>query len=568
MPQKIGIGRTQMMLFCAEQQIGAENPVRVIDAFVEALDLENVGFTIKGKSKEGSPAYSANILLKLYCYGYLNRIRSSRRLEAESHRNIELWWLLEQQKPSYHTISDFRKDNSKALQKTFQAFVQMCRAWALYGAETIAIDGAKFRAQNSKKNNYNQKKITQHLQYIDHKVEDYLTELDRLDQAETQAQQAAQSNQTPENEEPTNPQDQDPHTHSSPNYQTTEEKLLQSLQNKSTQRQKYRQLQEQLDQALEKDGTRQISTTDPDARALPLKMNIVEVSYNLQTAVDDKHNLIAHYDVLNERDDHALANMAKGAKKALQSTKLKALADKGYHTGSELARCQKSGITTLVSIPKNSASLRKGKYAKEYFTYDQTSDSYTCPAGKTLTSNGNWYKRKSTGIKRKSYQVKVYKTSYHTCRDCPFAEQCAGSSNLKRSKGREIQRSEYDDFIDANRAELESNKALYRRRQAIVEHPFGTLKRGWGYTHTLLKGKERVKGEFGLILTMYNLRRVMSILGISELIKRLKARFFVIFDHFATKNIHTSSQPQLFSSYCEALCSMMSGNLLFLEGRK
>ena len=567
MPQKTGIGRDQMMLFCTEQQISSENRVRVIDAFVDALDLKGLGFVIKGKTKEGSPAYSASMLLKLYCYGYLNRIRSSRRLEAECQRNIELWWLLEQQKPCYHTISDFRKTNAKALQKTFHQFVVMCREWELYGKETIAIDGAKFRAQNSKKNNYNQKKIDQHLAYIDQKVEDYLEALDQYDQCETAQDQVSSKAQAVISLEDSS-SDFHPNSDNSP----AEQKLHTSLQTKSIQRHKYQTLQTQLTAAFEQDGTRQISTTDPDARALPLRMGIVEVSYNVQTAVDSKNKLIAHYEVLNERDDYALADMGIGAKEHLQVKNLNALADKGYHTGSELKRSRRSGIRTYVSTPKNPSSLKKGKYAKEYFIYNKSTDSYTCPAGKVLTTNGQWYKRKSRGIKRKSYQVKVYKTEFATCRDCPNAQACAGPSNLHRSKGREIQRTEYDYYIETNKARVEKNQDLYRSRQAIVEHPpssrgrlFGTIKRGWGYTHTLLKGKEKVKGEFGLILTMYNLRRAMSLLGISELINRLKALFFDFCTFFRPLKPRDRSQPQIFCSYSEALCSVLLGNSLFLK---
>lgn len=261
-------------------------------------------------------------------------------------------------------------------------------------------------------------------------------------------------------------------------------------------------------------------------------MNIVEVSYNVQTAVDAKNKLIAHYDVLNERDDYALADMAIEAKAALELDSLNSLADKGYHTASELKRCSEAGIETYISVPKNSASLKKGKYAKEYFEYDKETDSYTCPAGEKLSSNGNWYNRKGRNNKQKAYKVKVYKTSFHTCRDCPFSEKCAGSSNLKRSKGREIQRTEYDEYVETNRARIDVNKELYRSRQAIVEHPFGTIKRQWGYNHTLLKGKDKVKGEFGLILMLYNLRRAMSIFGVHGLIERLKDRFFRIFRLF------------------------------------
>ena len=520
MPQRQGIGRSQMLFFCTDQQIAADNPVRVIDAFVDALDLDALGFVVKGRQKTGSPAYSAAMLLKLYCYGYFNRIRSSRQFELACQRNLELWWLLEQQKPCYRTISSFRKDNKKALKKTFQALVQMCRSWGLYGAEIVAIDGSKFRAQNSKKNNYNQKKIDRHLEYIDKKTEEYLTALDRLDAVE---EAEAKLLESIDNEADTSEQS----TESAELLQSLLVEKREELQNKLIQkeesREKYENLQSQLNEAFEKDQTRQISTTDPDARALPLKMNIVEVAYNLQTAVDAKHNLIVHYDVTNERDDYALADTAIAARDALEVAILKALADKGYNVGLELKRCAEAGILTYVAIRENAASLKKGNYAKKHFVYSKETDSYTCPANQTLTSNGKWYERKSSGTRSHTYKMKVYKTSFHTCKNCPFAEQCAGANNLKKSKGREIQRTEYDDYIEANRQRITANKELYRRRQAIVEHPYGTIKRGWGYTYTLLRGKENVGGEFGLIATAYNLRRAMSILGVKDLIERLKS---------------------------------------------
>ncbi len=495
MPVISPCSRHQLQFFSLEQFIAQDNEVRVLDAFVDYFDLDALGFVVKGKSREGRPAFAAATLLKLYLYGYLNRVRSSRRLEKAAQTNIELFWLLQEQKPGYKTIADFRKDNNKALKNMFRQFNRFLKGEDLLQGDLVAVDGSKFGAQNSKKNNYNERKVNRHLDYIDRQTEDYLSQLDELDQAEAAEPQAI--------------------------YEVSDK-----LDQLSQRKQKYTNLQEELAQARLA-GETQISTSDPDARALPKKMNIVEVGYNVQSAVESNDYLITNFEVTNKLDTYALSGLAIEAKKVLEKEQIKVLADKGYDTGAELKTCATHQIETYVAPRRKNTSKKHPDYTKDKFIYDVEADHYTCPAGKQLKSNGNWYK-KNDGIHRQSYKVKVYKLPFDQCNGCPFKMDCAGAANLKNSKGRPIERTEYEAWLEANRERVRFHKDRYRKRQQIVEHPFGTIKRQWGYHYSLLKGKEKVGGEFALIFTAYNLRRVMSIFGVLDLIERLKKAFEAI----------------------------------------
>jgi len=495
MPQIEGTNRYQLQMLSLDQLIAEDHLVRVIEAFIDYLPLEQMGFVIKGKSQEGRPAYRADILLKLYLYGYQNRIRSSRRLEMECTRNVELWWLLNQQVPCYKTIANFRKDNPKALKKTFRQFNVLCKDWSLFEGATIAVDGSKFKAQNSKKNNYNAKKIKRHLDYIDSKTAEYFQQLNQIDQQE----------------------------------QTKEDRQV--IKDKwdllNQRRKKYEHLEKVLEK-ISQDGELQISTSDPDARALPLHMGIVDVGYNVQSAVDAANKMIIDYEVTNKKDTYALSHIAGRSKDLLGVDQLDVLADKGYHNGFEIKACAHQHITTYVSPRDTSVKAKHRAYRKDQFTYNPAQDSFVCPEFQVLKSNGNWYK-KNVGKNRKPYRVKVYKLPFHICNACPVKLLCAGKANLNNSKGRTIERSEYEDYIKANKDRVNRNKDYYRRRQAIVEHPFGTIKRNWGFDYTLLKTKEKVTAEFALIFLSYNLRRAMSVLGALEIIRRLKKLFFAFF---------------------------------------
>ena len=482
-----GSNRHQSYFSTLEDQVSADNAVRLIDAFVDKLDLYLLGFTNTVHKSEGRPPYAPGVLLKLYLYGYLNKIRSSRKLEKECSRNIELQWLLQNLKPNYHTIADFRKLHAVPLQNMFRLYVQFLDEAELLGKTTIGIDGSKFKAVNSKKNNYNQKKIDKHRQFIEDKTNKYLQELDELDKQE----QAGDSDELP----------------------IKKEKIAQGLAKLKERTIKYDTLQQQLDDTTDK----QISTNDPDSRSIIIVKNIVEVAYNVQNAVDDKYNLIVHTQATNTNDGKALHNAAIQAKENLQLQKeqsLTVLADKGYHTGAGLQQCQSENMITHVAY-KEQPSVKHiaTEFLSENFDYDKAADSYRCPAGAILTSLGTWHNKKGEASET-SYRFKTYRTD--ACKTCTLKHQC---TKLPR---RIIHRSEYQDAVDINDNNIKKNPHYYKRRQAICEHPFGTIKRHFGFTHTLLKGLEKVNGEMNLIMFCYNFLRTTNILGFDNMLQAIK----------------------------------------------
>lgn len=479
MPLQSKEDRDQLQILSLEDLVEKDSIVRVIDLFCNCLDYDKLGFDIKGKSHEGKPAYEASTLTGIYIYGYLNKIRSCRMLAKACKINVELWWLTGKQTPGYKTIADFRKDNSKAFKNLFNSFTKFCLELDLYGKTTIAIDGSKFRAQNSKKNNYNLKKINQHLEYIAKQKEDYLATLKHNDQ------------------------------------------LDDKIQNLDKRKAKY----EKLKIDLEQSGDSQISTTDPDARALPLHMRIVEVAYNVQSAVDDKHNLIADFDVTNTTDFNSLAPMSIKARERFELKEkeaLTALADKGYYSAKQITECHNHNVTTLVSPKRKGLKSKDTRVSKDKFIYDSKSDSYSCPKKTKLTRQGKTYQR-TDGI-----PFNRYIAHWSDCKKCPWANICVSPGSQKASRGRTINRNIYEDAIDINDAHVNARRSEYKRRQAIVEHPFGTIKRQWGYNFTLMKGIEKVKGEFSIIMLCYNFKRVISILGLHGLKKALTSSIFRI----------------------------------------
>lgn len=496
MPTLTGQNRRQIQLLCLEDLVAVDSYVRVVDAFVDLLDLPALNFIQKGDSHEGNPAYRTADLLKLYLYGYLNRVRSSRRLMRETQVSVEAMWLLRGLRPSYRTIARFRADNPAALRATFRQFNRFLQSENRFDEDTVAVDGSKFRAQNSMKNNYNEKKIDQHLDYIDRQTDQYLQEMDRLDGQEVDAEV----------------------------YHEQSQHLAQKLDQLKTRKDKYDGLKEQLAGA-QANGETQISTTDPDARALPKKMNIVEVGYNVVATAEGQHKLITNFKVTNEHDTHQLADAASEARVVLAKQpdeKLTVLADKGFDTASELQRCADQDIITLVSPKKRHSNTKENRYGKEEFEYDDQADLYTCPQGERLRSNGKYYK-KGKNKKGEPYRFKQYKAAHYICRTCEVCLLCVSEKNLNSSRGRVLERGQYEDAVEANKERVRLNKDRYRKRQEIIEHQFGTIKRGWGYDYTLLKGLEKVSGEFALIFTAYNLRRAITIFGVRGLIERLKA---------------------------------------------
>lgn len=482
-----GNNRHQSYFSTLDAQVSADNAVRLIDAFVDKLDEGQLGFSKPVLKREGRPPYAPGVLLKLYLYGYLNKVRSSRKLEKECSRNIELQWLLQCLQPNYHSIADFRKLHAQPLQAMFKLYVQFLSDAGLLGKTIIGIDGSKFKAVNSKKNNYNQKKIDKHRHFIEDKAAKYLQELDELDKEENKS--------------------------ASTEIQIRREKIAEGLKKLKQRTIKYDTLQEQLNNTADK----QISTTDTDSRSILITKAIVEVAYNVQNAVDDKHNLIVHTQATNINDGKALFKAATQAKENLQLKKedtLMVLADKGYHTGEQLQQCQQENMQTHIAY-KEQPSVKHiaTEFLSENFEYDKGTDSYRCPAGETLTSLGTWHNKKGEANET-SYRFKTYRTD--ACKTCPLKTQCT------KLPKRIIHRSEYQDAVDINNNNIKNNPEYYKRRQAIVEHPFGTIKRHFGFTHTLMKGLQKVNGEMNLIMFCYNFMRTKNIMGFDKMLAAIK----------------------------------------------
>ena len=474
----IGISRQQIRFSSLEDTISPDNQVRFIDSFVEFIDLSKLDFSIKTLKTEGRPSFNSKVFLKIYLYGYLNGIRSGRDLEKECFRNIEMQWLLEDIRPNYHSITDFRKNNPTALKNTFKLFVSFLKDADLIGGETIAIDGTKSRAHNSKKANFNQKKIDKHLAYIEAKTQEYLDTLE-------------------ENDAKDNPV------------------IIQNIQQKIERLKGNKFRYEQLEEKLKASGEPQISTTDSDARALLVQGQVVEISFNIQAAVDAKHNLVVATHTINKNDRSALSAIALEAKENLGVDTFTALVDKGYHNGKQIEICKLANITTIVAQPEQGKSNENGttaNYLIAQFKYDQTTDTYLCPQGETLHTTGKWHKK---SCPKDSYEFKKYRTP--KCRECPVKFLCTS-----RAAGREIDRSQYADAVAENNKRYHANGQLYRKRQEINEHIFGTIKRQWGYNHTNLTGLEKVNGEHSLIMLVYNIKRSINILGVPDLIAKLK----------------------------------------------
>lgn len=475
-----GKDRKQLALFpgCLDDALDSDNEARLIDLYVDSLDLVSFGFDMDFIDN-GRPAYHPGDLLRLFIYGYLNRIRSSRALEKECKRNIELIWLLKGLVPDHNTISNFRRDNPKAIKKVFRSTVQIAKHFNLIGGKLIAGDSTKMRAQNSKKNNFNHKKIDRHIAYIDTKVEDYNKELAAADD-------------------------------------NAKKQLKQEIQKHNQRKENYKQLQKQLKES----GLPQVSTSDPESRQMITRNNITEVVYNVQSTVDAKNNLPIDYKVTNNNDSKAMGNMLQRAKSILRSNDFTALYDKGYHTGSEFKTAYDLGIDVMVAIPAVAAQAPNPEYNVDKFEYNQDGDYYLCPQGQKLTTSGTLHNAKT-------YQFKRYTTE--ACLQCPVKEQC---SKAKYGKG--VQRSEYQAYINQNKDRVIKNKDYYRRRQAMVEHPYGTIKRQWGFNYILTKKfKERATADVGLMFIAYNLRRLITILGEKSLRDYLQLLIFSFLSIFS-----------------------------------
>jgi transposase len=469
MNHRAGLDRSQTLLFPErlEDYIGPENPVRFLDAFVGSLDLHALAFGKARCANTGRPPYDPAALLKLYLYGYLHRVRSSRLLEAECHRNVEVIWLLGKLTPDFKTIADFRKDNLKPLQLVARQFTLLCRKLELFGGELLAIDGSKFRAVNSRDQNFNAGKLQELIERADARLAEYLQQLDASDVAESTT--AALS-------------------------KTELAAKIAALQAKQDW---HKELLEQLDAEQ-----KQVSVTDPDTRRIPTAQGNV-VGYNAQVAVDAKHKLIAADDVTNAGTDlRQLADMALEAKANLEIEHAEVLADTGYYNASEVSRCVARGMTPYIPKADTSANTARGLYGKSRFRYDGDKDVYICPAGAELT-----YRFRTDELGR---ELKYYRAT--GCKTCALKSRCT-----RNKANRTITREANEHLMEAMAERMKQAPEKFKLRKTLAEHPFGTIKRWMGFTHFSLKGLVKVRTEWSLVTLAYNLKRVLNLVNFGKL---------------------------------------------------
>ena len=469
-----GESREQRVLFpeVLDDYISEENVVRFIDAFVDGLEMEELGFERSAPKETGRPAYDPRDLLKLYIYGYLNRIRTGRILERECQRNMELMWLMRKLRPDFKTIADFRKDNRAAFKGVFRQFVLVCKQMGLLGGELVAVDGSKFKAVNSGQKNFSQRKLEKRLKEINKKVERYLDAMERADKQEK-------------------------------HDEITAEELKEKIDRLKQRKGRY----EELLKELKASGHKQVSLTDADSRAMAMTPQ-GEVSYNVQTAVDSKYHLIVEQDVTNDGlDNHQLLLMAQSAKQMLDQTDLHVVADMGYYNHEELKQCEETGITPYVSKPIVSKNTARGLFGKEKFVYEADGDCYRCPAGERLTF-------RFQSRERKDKKFRYYWTT--ACWGCPIKPQCTTNKKFRRLK-----RWEHEAVLERIEQRVGANPHIMKLRQQIVEHPFGTIKFWNDQRHFLMKGLEKVKGEFGLSTLAYDIKRAINVVGVRALVTAL-----------------------------------------------
>jgi len=456
-----------------DDYVTENNPVRVVDVFVDELDLGKHGFERVHPAKTGRPAYHPSVLLKLYIYGYLNRIQSSRRLEREAQRNVELMWLTGRLMPDFKTIANFRKDNGKAIGKVCRQFVVLCQQLDLFSDAVVAIDGSKFKAVNSSDRNFTDAKLKRRMAEIEANISRYLAELDTADRQEPTA---AKSKSVRLND-----------------------KIAAMKSQMATLK--------EIEAKLIETGETQISLTDPDSRSMMTRGSGI-VGYNVQTAVDAKHHLIVEHEVTNNGSDRdQLSGMAKKVRAAIGTKTLTAIADRGYFKGEEILACHEVGISALVPPTKTSGAKADGRFDKADFTYDAQKNEYRCPAGESLI----WrFASVEKGMKNHRYWSS-------NCKACPLKDKCTPSSQ------RRVTRWEHQDVLDEMQARLEQTPDAMRIRRSTVEHPYGTIKAWMGATHFLTKGLERVKAEMSLHVLAYNFRRLMAILGIQGMLAAIRA---------------------------------------------
>jgi transposase len=472
-----GMDRGQSTLFpeCLDDWIDENNPVRVIDAFVDRLDLAELRFDGVDPAETGRPAYHPSALLKLYVYGYLNRVQSSRRLEREAGRNVEVMWLLGRLVPDHKTVADFRKDNGGAIRKVCARFVELCREMGLLVQASVAIDGSKFKAVNNRDRNFTRAKVERRRAQLEESVARYLSQLDTADRQEPSEALAAKTTRL-------------------------KEKLAKLAE-------EMRRL-EGLEARMLAASDQQISLTDPDSRSMATSgRGSGVVGYNVQVAVDTEHHLIVTHEVTNVGSDRAqLARVAKQTKATLHVDRLEAVADRGYFSGEEILACDRAGITVTLPKPMTSGIKAKGRYGKQDFVYLPEADVYRCPAGERLKY---YYTNVENGLKLRRYWT-------NACRTCALKSRCTTGVQ------RRITRWEHEHVLEAVQRRLDENPQAMRRRRETVEHPFGTIKARMGATHFLMKTLPRVATEMALHVLAYNLTRVMNIMGPGRLIAAIQ----------------------------------------------
>jgi transposase len=489
-----GIDRSQGTMFPAqlEDYVAEDNPVRVIDLFVDQLDLARLGFGGVTPKDKGRPAYHPAVMLKIYVYGYLNRVQSSRRLERECQRNVEAMWLTGCLAPDFKTIADFRKDNGPAIRKVCREFILVCGRAGLLAATSVAIDGSKFKAVNSRDRNFTKAKVAKRLEQIEASIARYLSELETADR-----------------------------------QPSTPEVKITRLKDKVVRLKQEIKRVEAIGEQLEKSEDTQISLTDPDARSMQGTGKATgTVGYNVQCAVETEHHLIAAHEVTNDvHDRHQLSGMAEKAKEALGAEAIDALADRGFYDGKEILACGQNGVTAYLPRFSTSNAKAEGRFGKQDFVYNADEDVYVCPNGERLDYRFT--------CEEDGKVMRCYATT--ACPACPLKEQCT------TAKERRVKRWEHEDVLDAAQERLDNNPEMMTVRRSTVEHTFGTLKFWMGHTHFLMKTLHNVKTEMSLHVLAYNMKRVMKILGVPGLLQVLRewglfCRFWLVLACAARSN--------------------------------
>jgi transposase len=473
-----GVDRGQSTLFpeCLDDWIGEDNPVRVIDVFVDELDLAELGFSGVDPEATGRPSYHPAVLLKLYIYGYLSRVQSSRRLEREAGRNVEVMWLTCRLAPDHKTIADFRKDNGRAIRQVCARFVVLCRTMGLFTDASVAIDGSKFKAVNNRDKNFTRAKMARRRAQIEASVARYLQQLDTADRQEPSEARATK---------------------------------ITGLREKIAKLGEEKQRLADLEARMLATPDQQISLTDPDARSMATSgRGSGVVGYNVQAAVDIEHHLIVAHDVTNVGTDVSqLAPMAQLTKAALETERLEVVADRGYFSSEQILACEEAGVTVTLPKPQTSGNRVKGRFVKQDFRYVASRDVYVCPAGEKLAYH---YTNEEDGRVLRRYWTSA-------CQTCAIRDRCTSG------KERRITRWQHEHILEAVQRRLDAHPEKMRQRRETAEHPFGTIKARMGATHFLMKTLKRVRTEMALHVLAYNLTRVMNIFGIPPLIAAMRA---------------------------------------------